>query len=202
MTEQETTEGPVQPLYDPEAARWFSGRYSAPTVRELLAKMPEGTVIADYYPCGYAATRDGVPVGRAELRTQYNKPKFHLRPLPVTQTQSVAITGAEEMVAREPVRRPRAAGIGRAPTGTRGKYRRRRASPDLPKLLAAAVAKSKTSWVDEEMATLRELAAAGYTAYQIGEAVGRSRNAVIGQCHRRGIELKTSAFFRRGAYKR
>jgi hypothetical protein len=202
MTEQETTEGQVQPLYDPEAARWFSGRYSAPTVRELLAKMPDGTVIADYYPCGYAAVRDGVPVGRAELRTQYNKPKFHLRPLPVTQTQSVAIAGAEEMVARESVRSPQTAGIGRAPIVTRGKHKRRRASPDLPKLLAAAVAKSKMSWGDEEVATLRELAAAGYTAYQIGEAVGRSRNAVIGQCHRRDIELKTPPFFRRGAYKR
>jgi hypothetical protein len=171
----------------------------------LLAKMPEGTVIADYYPGGYAAVRDGVPIGRAELRTQYNKPKFHLRPLPATATDQTPVagdSGCREMVAREPVRRPRAAGTGRAPAGTRGKYKRRRASPDLPRLLAAAVAKSKTSWGDEEMATLRELAAAGYTAYQIGEAVGRSRNAVIGQCHRRDIELKTPPFFRRGAYKK
>jgi hypothetical protein len=145
MTEEETT---VQPLYDPSVGKWFAMGKSATTIRRLLELLPEGTAIADYHPNGYAAIRDGVPVGRAELRTQYNKPKFHLRPLPATPTDQTPVAGdngCREMVAREPVRSPQTAGIGRAPTVTRGKYKRRRASPNPPKLLAAAVAKSKTS---------------------------------------------------------
>jgi hypothetical protein len=194
---------PIRPIYDPKAGRWFAGRLSAPTLRELSLRLPEGTSIADYYPDGYAARRErGPPTGRAELRTTYNKPKFSLRSLPATDSRKATDlhggtgdSGCREMIAREPDQRPRAAEVGQVPTFRPQPVKLRRDAPS-PLL-------HKTAWSKDEMLRLRSMANDGKSAQDIANATGRSRNAVIGQCHRAGIKLKTVSFGRpRGAYRR
>lgn len=46
------------------------------------------------------------------------------------------------------------------------------------------------SWNDEQIETLKKLAAEGLSSGQIGKAIGKTRNAVIGKCHRIGVKLK------------
>jgi GcrA cell cycle regulator len=45
------------------------------------------------------------------------------------------------------------------------------------------------SWNEEMDAILKRMAAEKATAAQIGEAVGKTRNAVIGRAHRKGVKL-------------
>ncbi len=43
----------ITPAYDPEAKRWFADEFpgvEAPSLRELLKKLPAGTKITNYYP--------------------------------------------------------------------------------------------------------------------------------------------------------
>jgi len=48
------------------------------------------------------------------------------------------------------------------------------------------------SWTWEEIKEVRELAANGWSALDISrKLVGRTRNSVIGVCHRRGIHLQS-----------
>lgn len=47
-------------------------------------------------------------------------------------------------------------------------------------------------WEEEELAILRKMAAEGASASEIGDALGASRNAVIGKCRRCGIKLPMS----------
>lgn len=42
----------------------------------------------------------------------------------------------------------------------------------------------------DELGTIRQMAADGYSAGQIGESVGRTKNSVIGICKRNGIALR------------
>lgn len=44
-------------------------------------------------------------------------------------------------------------------------------------------------WSGDEIAEMRRLAADGLSAGQLAEALGRTRNAVIGKCDREGITL-------------
>lgn len=46
---------------------------------------------------------------------------------------------------------------------------------------------SGSLWSDSDVRTLRKMWAAGATARVVGEAVGRSRNAVLGYLHRNGL---------------
>lgn len=41
----------IDPLYDPSAKLWFAEEFNkcAPTLRELLEKLPKGTQIRNYY---------------------------------------------------------------------------------------------------------------------------------------------------------
>ena len=54
------------------------------------------------------------------------------------------------------------------------------------------------------MLKLRTLAEGGKSAQEIANATGRSRNAVISQCHRCGVKLLVPQFHgpKRGAYDR
>lgn len=47
-------------------------------------------------------------------------------------------------------------------------------------------------WTDAEITTLADMAASGATAGQIGAALDRPRNSVIGKCHRLGVPLSRS----------
>ena len=46
----------VHPAFDPATSTWFFGRAEAPTVRELLKRLPRGATVRDYYPGGYSVT--------------------------------------------------------------------------------------------------------------------------------------------------
>jgi len=59
-------------------------------------------------------------------------------------------------------------------------FRRRRGKP----------AKPANEWPDERVEELRRLLGEGHSAAAIGAMMRVSRNAVIGQAHRRGIEFK------------
>lgn len=50
---------------------------------------------------------------------------------------------------------------------------------------------SNMEWTGEKLAILRDLIAKGKTASQIGDAMGITRNAVIGKCRRMGYRLMT-----------
>lgn len=45
-------------------------------------------------------------------------------------------------------------------------------------------------WADAEFEILKEMAANGFSGSLIGQAVGKTRMAVIGKCHREGIILR------------
>ena len=45
------------------------------------------------------------------------------------------------------------------------------------------------TWSDKDHAKLVALVARGLTAGEIGERIGRSRNSVIGRCHRHNLKL-------------
>lgn len=53
---------------------------------------------------------------------------------------------------------------------------------------------TSVSWSDDDLKQLRKLAADGLTADCIGSELGRSKNAVIGKCHRIGIQLQHPNF--------
>jgi hypothetical protein len=55
------------------------------------------------------------------------------------------------------------------------------------------VAPSASAWTDEQRETLRRMAAEGATGLEIGGAIGKSRNAVLGHCYRHGITLPLTA---------
>lgn len=47
------------------------------------------------------------------------------------------------------------------------------------------------SWTDENIQDLKNMVADKKTAKQIGEAIGKTRNAVIGKCHRLGLQFNS-----------
>ena len=49
------------------------------------------------------------------------------------------------------------------------------------------------AWTEDEDETLRRMANEGCSASQIGVAIGRSRNSIIGRSHRMGIKLGAGA---------
>lgn len=51
-------------------------------------------------------------------------------------------------------------------------------------------------WPDDKVCVLKELARMGYSASQIGIKIGKTRNAIIGFCHRNGIKLMGKPFNR------
>ena len=71
----------AHPSFDPAAGVWFLGTgQEAPTLRELLAKLPRGSRIADYYPDGYVAEPwPSVSEAHRAAETKL-RPKFRTRP--------------------------------------------------------------------------------------------------------------------------
>lgn len=53
-------------------------------------------------------------------------------------------------------------------------------------------------WPEERNELLRSLVEKGLSASEIGEKIGITRNAVIGQCNRKGIQLKRAPGWSRG----
>lgn len=49
------------------------------------------------------------------------------------------------------------------------------------------------AWTTAEANTLREMANAGRTGTEIAEALGKTRNAILGYCHRNGVRLPWTA---------
>lgn len=49
---------------------------------------------------------------------------------------------------------------------------------------------NRNGWTPEQQEQLLTMAAQGFSASEIGDAVGRSRNAVLGRCFREGISLQ------------
>jgi hypothetical protein len=49
----------IDPAYDPVARVWFVAglKVEAPTIKALLALLPDGTRVANYYPLGTTAPR-------------------------------------------------------------------------------------------------------------------------------------------------
>lgn len=54
-----------------------------------------------------------------------------------------------------------------------------------------------SKWTAESLATLRRLWDQEYTANQIGEEIGMSRNAVLGQAHRLGLKARVNPIMTR-----
>lgn len=54
----------IHPSYDPKAKVWFldGSPIEAPTIPDLLAKMPKGTVVQDYYPLSAQPARIIIPL--------------------------------------------------------------------------------------------------------------------------------------------
>ncbi len=52
--------------------------------------------------------------------------------------------------------------------------------------------KHSSDWSDEEMGKLRALAESGLSAAEIAFRMNRTRNAIIGKCHRKKIKLLKS----------
>lgn len=49
-------------------------------------------------------------------------------------------------------------------------------------------------WTDDEIITLREMAAAGFMVAIIGRKLGRTVNSISGKCHKLGIALRKNSF--------
>lgn len=54
-----------------------------------------------------------------------------------------------------------------------------------------------SKWTDDKLQTLRRLWGEQYTASQIGEEIGMSRNAVLGQAHRLKLEARVNPIMTR-----
>lgn len=68
---------------------------------------------------------------------------------------------------------------------------------------ATRAARSATSpWTEDRNATVRQMAAGGATGAEIAEALGTTRSAVMGYCHRQGIKLVLSERKRIGSISR
>jgi hypothetical protein len=92
----------IHPTFDPSEGRWFTdGGASAPTIRELLKKLPPGTEVRDYYPDGrevFAAERGFVV--HDMRRAAEVRPKLDHAP------RACVIQPTRKKLEREPVRAP------------------------------------------------------------------------------------------------
>ena len=150
----------VCPAYDPETRMWFTpDGVEASSLRELQAKLGDGTTLLGYVPGG-ARYDDPVaePEGELPLTAQ-----------PCVSTRLTLPEGMEPRPAPPPrVRKPRK----RAPYVYK----------PAPKV------EKRIPWTLEREKQLKELLLAGYSATQVAQMLqGLTRNAVIGKAHRLGL---------------
>jgi len=163
----------IHPAFDPTDKVWFTDDgVEAPTLRELQAKMP-GVEIVGYRPLGSAPvivlreSRQPAPAPRPRPSAEPAGVASALGPPP----PAPAPVAAEPVSAEPAVAPPKAAAPPRKPPVRWTDWGR--------------------GWPPDKIARLRVLAEeAGFSARQIGNILGCSRGAVIGQARRAGIKLK------------
>lgn len=145
--------------------------YSAPTIRELLTKLPEGRTIANYHPGGVMVIRPHtdepraprMPIGLSKMR---HKEKMRTPPNIPTAVESAR--AAHRVVSAPP--KPYAQPIKR-----------------LDRHTVKWEVRGQKGWTDGQIEHLKQLFNEGYSAGQIARQLYRTRNAVIGKLTRIGL---------------
>lgn len=184
----------VHPEFDIESSVWFTASgVVARSLRELQQKLPKATIVG-YYPQGYGTVahepRKPGETSRSSLRTgygtlslsvsTYRKPAPERAPLPVVSQEEKRLLRQKREYEKlnniepKPERAPRSLPRAEAP-----KYGSRRWTAEL----------------DQE---LRKYVALGWYADRIAVKLGQgfTKNAVIGRCHRKGLQLNHKNGFR------
>jgi hypothetical protein len=210
----QTTMDVIHPFYDTANDEWVvevdGQEVTAQRLADLQSKLPDAR-IEGYYPEGYVAQRDGFlqPVGRyLRYVPQYSKPvqvDFKRRrrgpKLPKHVIEEAVATHkaipdyeqvlnliAEGLDSKQIAQQLNCTitqvhlyrGEAYKVKDERIKYKRR-----INKKNELCV-----GWKPEEIVVLRELVEMGLTSSQIGVKLNRSRNSIIGKCHRLSLTLK------------
>ena len=184
----------VHPEFDIESAVWFTeSGIVARSLRELQQKLPKATIVG-YYPQGYGIVqhepRKPGETSRSTLRTGYGslnlsvasyrvptkaKPvkEFEPAPLPKLSQEDARLERHKREYEKLNNIQPKP---GRAPKS----------------VSVSDAAKRKSGWTPEMDEALRKYVALGWYADQIAVTIGLglTKNAVIGRCHRKGLQLE------------
>jgi hypothetical protein len=202
----------VQPMYDTANQEWVAEldgcEITACSARELKRKLPQGAVILDYYPNGYDVRRPkpddaSRPLTLPSIRSWGVGPRHMQRVknarVLTADSQPVQETVIAPVPAVEPA--PALQGDTMAPVERRGWFDEPATAPLPRKRKPYVLSKPVLSrgprmyptrgWTAEEDQHLLQLVQQGFSSYQIAEQLfNRSRNAVIGRCHRKGYQLQ------------
>jgi hypothetical protein len=205
----------VEPAYSPEDNVWFlEDGTTARSLSELQRKLPHA-VIEGYYPKGYTAERPKEQATSREFRwSQMRSPQYTRKgpapsapkpePQPVIE-EPVVEEESEEVIeaifepppqkAAIPEPEPVKEVVALAPPKKRKVYVRKAQGREGNRF-ATTIAHGAVPWDDEQDNTLRAHVEVGLTAKEIANLMpGRSRNAIIGRCHRKGFQLKHNNMF-------
>jgi GcrA cell cycle regulator len=150
----------THPAFDASEQVWVTeSGVVARTLGELQRKFPNAEIV-DYYPNGYVEGGRGGWLGATQLRKIW-----HPRHQVPTSLKAAFIDA--EVAKKQPIQVLR--------------------SVPSKKPRKAAVPVVKVSWTANEDRRLEKLLAEGLSGSAIAKRMGRTRNAVIGRCHRKGM---------------
>lgn len=154
----------IRPLYDPAVNRWFYGSSHAPTIRELLKKLPAGTQVADYYPIGKEAPRTIWPAGNGLIRPHIGG-SFHSTTRQSRQAQEQAAKRANVLRAEHEVA---------AAHPEKKDWARRASRARTPRVYNSL----------DDIAKVKALRTNGHSYKSIAEVLGSTRGKIAGIWHR------------------
>ena len=195
-----------EPVFDPTDNLWFvEDGTTAPTLRELQAKLP-GAIFEGYYPDGYSFQWSKADFPEGSTRTAYRNtqsdwaralaytpPKPEPLPAPVSEPDAISADVPElPPTDVSPFKPKNVMRSGLAKLKKERVYKRdgsiartlypsgfERAPSKFPPVKWADWEEKVRGWVKE-----------GLNSTEIGAKINCSRNAVIGYCHRKGLQLR------------
>lgn len=191
--------------------------FTADTLRLLQRQLPDAQ-IQDYYPTGYIAAREGflAPSNRVPFVKTFTPTKNKQRRIneAVRRSREVSLRAEAKVKKTEAPAEPQPPSyedvMTLTNTGMRtpeiaARLRVRLADVQLVKMEGYRKKDPRVKptykrrsfrkypsrgWTDEDQAQLQQLVSQGLSAVKIGDIVGRSANAIIGRCHRTGVQLQ------------
>lgn len=205
----------LHPQYDPQTREWFveyqGQELAAPSLAWLKTKCP-GESFKDYCPNGFVAVRGGfLEPSNRKVIISYNKRRVPATPIAVEElpkpvtAKTPPLTPDQlpkelERVRYERYRRPvvhkpkpkelRERVLGLKARGYHAGEICRILNLPIERIQEFIKPREKKGWSDEENAQLKHMAEVKkLTSTDIGKRLGRTKNSVIGQCHRKGYQL-------------
>ena len=204
----------LEPEYDPETKEWFveyeGQEFTSRSLAGLKANCPDGIQFKGYHPMGYAATRGSGLTDRKPFITYKHKNGWRESPkvAPQPEPAPVATKHRSEPVYVQPPKVRTKFQLQLKPgevvkdkvfsLRSRG-YNSREIADILhcsvETILGMFKLPERTNWTDELDAQLRHyVEVEKLPSSVIGKKMGRTKNAIIGRCHRKGIKLTYLSF--------